>query len=145
MWQGIGRKRRIEQRWARLTQGAWYIIDHAHPWSKLPSALGAVRLPGGGSFMLREAAWALAGRAEWASCLEMWGATSLGYRPSEELTKLSLPKLQSDVARGDEMYWRELRQGLHSTSLHSTPLHSIVASTAPHTAQYAACTLRAHH
>ena len=69
-----------------------------------------MRLPGGGSFVLREAAWALASRAEWTSCLEMWGENSLGYVPSADLTQLSLPKLAPVTARGDEMYWRELRQ-----------------------------------
>lgn len=133
-WQGMGRRGRITARWERLTQGAWYLIEHAHPWTKLPSALGSVRLPGGGSFVLREAAWALVGRAEWASCLEMWGATSLGYVPSEELTKLSLPKLNTDVARGDKMYWRELRQ----VRSYSSAAHTL------HVGSYTACTLRAH-
>lgn len=60
--------------------------------------------------MLREAAWALSSRAEWTSCLEMWGEASLGYVPSADLTQLSLPKLPPATARGDELYWRELRQ-----------------------------------
>ena len=71
---------------------------------------GQARLPGGGSFVLREAAWALSSRAEWTSCLEMWGEASLGYVPSADLTQLSLPKLPPATARGDELYWRELRQ-----------------------------------
>ena len=52
--------------------------------------------------MLREAAWALASRAEWTSCLEMWGEASLGCVPSADLTQLSLPKLPPATARGDE-------------------------------------------
>ena len=45
-WRSQGRKGRCEARWERLTLGCWYLIEHAHPWTKLPSALGSVRLLG---------------------------------------------------------------------------------------------------
>jgi len=108
-WQVLGSQRRVHHRWERLVRGCWYLEEHTHPWARLPEMLRSMRLPGGGANVLREAAWALADRAEWRTLVEVWGSSALGGRPGDDLVGLQLPREPLEVLRGDERWWAELR------------------------------------
>lgn len=108
-WQVLGSQRRVHHRWERLVRGCWYLEAHTQPWARLPEALRSMRLPGGGANVLREAAWALADRAEWRTLTEVWGSSALGGRPGDDLVGLQLPREPLEVLRGDGRWWAELR------------------------------------